>query len=91
MLFKLNFFKKSQTGVCADDFKNTKYIDTINLKYLLSLSDLQKFETPLSGKYVGEFALVTMSNNDKYYIDENSFADLSKALESCMINIHNIH
>ncbi len=54
--------------------------DTINLKFLLSLSDLQKFETPLSGRYVGKFALVTMSNNDKYYIDEDSFADLSEAL-----------
>jgi hypothetical protein len=79
-MFKLHFFKKSQNGICADDFKNAKEIDTINLKYLLSLSDLQKFETPLSGRYVGKFALVTMSNNDKYYIDENSFADLSEAL-----------
>ena len=79
-MYKLHYFRKSQTGICADDFKNTKEIDTINLRFLLSLSDLQKFETPLSGRYVGKFALVIMSNNDKYYIDENSFADLSEAL-----------
>lgn len=79
-MYKLHYFRKSQTGICADDFKNAKKVDTINLKLLLSLSDLQKFETPLSGTYIGKFALVTMSNNDKYYIDENSFADLSEAL-----------
>jgi len=80
MLFKLRFFKQSQIGICADDFKNEKKITTINLKFLLSLSDLQKFETPLSNRYVGKYALVTMSNNDKYYIDENSFFDLSETL-----------
>jgi len=77
-MFKLEYLRKSQTGICADDFNKAKEIDTINLQYLLSLSDLQKFETPLSGRYVGKFALVTMSNNDKYYIDENAFADLSE-------------
>lgn len=79
-MYKLHYFKKSQEGICADDFKNEKEIATINLKLLLSLSDLQKFETPLSGRFVGKFAIVTMSNNDKYYIDENSFVNLSKLL-----------
>ena len=79
-MYKLHYFRKSQTGICADDFKNAKEVDTINLNFLLSLSDLQTFVTPLSGRYVGNFARVTMSNNDKYYIDENSFADLSEAI-----------
>ena len=79
-MYKLHYFIKSQTGICADDFKNAKEVDTINLNFLLSLSDLQTFVTPLSGRYVGKFARVTMSNNDKYYIDENSFADLSETI-----------
>lgn len=86
MLFKLHFLRKSQNGICADDFQNAKEIDTVNLNYLLSLSDLQKFETPFSGRYVGKFAVVTMSNNDKYYIDENSFLDLSEVLVKVSAN-----
>ena len=45
-LFKIQFFKKSDNGICADDFKNTREVETINLRFLLSLSDLQKFKTP---------------------------------------------
>jgi hypothetical protein len=84
-MYKLHYFKKSQTGICADDFKNATEVDTINLKLLLSLSDLQKFRGPLTGKYIGKFALVTMSNNDKYYIDENSFVDLSETLSKVSV------
>lgn len=81
MFFKLHFFKKSDNGICANDFKyKQKHIETINLKMILSLSDLLIFEKPLSGDYVGNYALLTMSNNDKYYIDEKSFADLSNAI-----------
>lgn len=79
-MYKLHYFRKSQTGICADDFKNVKKVVKINLKFLLSLSDLKIFSTVFTEKYVGKFAVVTMSNNDKYYIDENSFSDLSQAL-----------
>jgi len=84
MFFRLHFFKKSSNGICADDFKNKTETDTINLKMILSLSDVQKFETPLSGRYVGDYAMLTMSNNDKYYLHEKSFADLSNAI--CMMS-----
>ncbi len=80
MLYKLSYFKKSRSGICANDFKNKKEVDTININFLLSLSGLQRFEMPLSVKYVEDFAIVTMSNNDTYYIDKTSFEDLSKAL-----------
>ena len=80
MFFKLHFFKKTSNGICANDFKNKTEIDTINLKMVLSLSNLQKFEMPLTGNYVGNYALLTMNNNDKYYLHENSFADLSNAI-----------
>lgn len=43
-MFKLQFFKKSKNEICANDFKNTKEMETVNLKYLLSLSSLQNFE-----------------------------------------------
>lgn len=86
-MYKLHYFKKSQTGICADDFKNAKKVDTINLNFILSLSDLKKFVTPLSRRYVGKFAIVTMNNNDKYYIDENSFAYLLEALGRMLVRV----
>jgi len=79
MLFKLHYFKKAE-HICGDDFKNKNQIDTINLNHVLSLSELQKFNLPFSGKFVGKYALATMVNNDKYYIKEDSFSELSSAL-----------
>jgi len=79
---QLHYFKKSQNGICADDFTNKEQLDTINLMFILSLSDLLNFDLPLSGKHVGQYALVTMSNNDKYYIWRNSFMYLKNVLTS---------
>ena len=80
MFYKLLYFKKSQDGICGEDFKNKQEIETINLKFLLSLSGLIKYENPFSGCFVGCFATVTMSNNEKYFIDENSFYNVSNAI-----------
>lgn len=80
-MFRLHFFKKSSTtSLCSADFENKQEVETINLKFLLSLSDMQKFSLPLSGKYIADYALVTMSNNDKYYIDKKSFDNLKLIL-----------
>jgi len=38
MFYKLLYFKKSQDGIWGEDFKNKQEIETINLKFLLSLS-----------------------------------------------------
>lgn len=86
VIYKLHFFKKS-TGICGDDFKSKIQVDTINLNFLLSLSDLQKFVLPFSGTFVGKFASVTMSNNDIYFIDEKSFVNLSIILNKSLIDI----
>jgi hypothetical protein len=80
MIIRLLYFKKSQTGICADDFKNKEKVDIINLEYLLSVSDLESFMTPFTGRYVGKFAIVKMSNNDTYYIGGASFRYLSEEL-----------
>lgn len=67
-------------GICANDFKNKREVDTINLNFVLSLSSLLQFLKPLSGSYVDNYAEVIMSNNDVYYIDEKSFEDISAAI-----------
>ena len=79
-MFKLQFFQKSQNGICAKDLQNNQQAENINLKFLLSLSDLLRFETPFTGCFVGNYAVVTMSNNDRYFIDEKAFYDLSDAV-----------
>jgi len=79
-MYKLLFFSKSQNGICADDLKNKNQVESINLSLLLSLSDLLEFRKPFSGDFVGNYAKVTMSNDDAYYIDANSFAELSAAV-----------
>jgi len=78
MFYKLLYFKKSQDGICGEDFKNEQKTETINLKFLLSLSGLIKYENPFSGRFVGNFAIVTMSNNDRYFIDMNSFFNVNQ-------------
>ena len=79
-MFKLHFILKSQTGICANDLNNENQVEFINLKFLLSISDLLEFHLPFSGDFKGNYAKVTMSNDDAYYINENSFAELSDAI-----------
>ena len=86
MFYKLQFFRKSKGGICANDFKNSKQIERINLDFILSLTDIQKFNMPLSGDFVGKYASITMSNDDTFFIDEESFKDLSKYLVDLTLN-----
>ena len=81
---KKHYLKYFHTGkgICGDDFKNDEKIITININFILSLSELQTFELPFSGKYIGTFASLTMSNNDVYYLKQESYLELSKALLS---------
>lgn len=80
ILYKLHFFKKG-TGLCADDFNNKEYFENINPEFILSISGILSFNTPLSKRYVGEYAIVTMSNNDKYFIKSGSFIDLQEQIK----------
>lgn len=79
MFYKLHYFKKADS-ICADDLKEKNQIDTINLSLVSSLSDLKKFHLPFSGDFKGNYSLLTMNNGDRYYINENSFADVSEAI-----------
>ena len=74
--FPLKYFAKTNTSVCSNDFKNKDRVEKINLNFVLSLSDIEKFTLPLSGEYVSSFAILTMMNNDKYYIRESSYKEV---------------
>lgn len=76
MFYTLNFLKKiiaksEVTGVCASDLKEGESQEMINLEFVLSVSDLLEFKLPLSGDFVCNYGIITMSNNDKYYIAGN--------------------
>ena len=83
MFYRLKYFKKSENGkgICAEDFKAGIKIVTINTKFILSLTDIRRFELPFSGQFVSDYALLTMSNNDTYLINRESFIDLQKSLQ----------
>ena len=81
MFYTLRYFKKSNDGLSGSDFNNNEYAENINLKYLLSFSQILTFTLPFSGKSVGKYATVTMSNNDIYYITQNSLLSLLNTLE----------
>jgi hypothetical protein len=74
--YELKYFKKSDNGICADDFKNIMKTDIINLFLISSISELKSFCLPFSGKLVDKYVLVTMNNGDKYYISEYYSIDL---------------
>ena len=81
--FNLAFFKFSQDrfdNICADDFKNNIVCGTINLEYILSISNPHTFKLPFSGDTVGLYAIVTMKNDDKYYINENTHSILLQTI-----------
>lgn len=89
-MYKLSYLRKSESGLCGDDFKRPERSDMINLNLLISLSDLQDFELPFSGKFVGKYAIVTMSNNDCYYINEQSYLDFLKVLRKLDVNTNDL-
>lgn len=84
MFYKLHYFKKSE-DICADDLKNEILIDTINLSLVSSLSSLRQFRLPFTGQYRAKYALLTMNNGDRYFIDEGSFADVSNAINQLFL------
>lgn len=80
-LFTLTFFCKNPTkGIAGSDFENMEQQVKINLDFLLSLSDIQPFVLPFSRQHVGNYAIVTMSNNDIYYIREKYYYKLNDFL-----------
>lgn len=78
-MFNIRYFKKGN-DICGDDFKNHE-IEKINLDLLSSLSELKKLELPFSSKKVGDYALITMNNGDKYYIDDVTYQRLMNLVE----------
>lgn len=78
-MYELRYFLKGK-GFAASDFENTRKIEFINPKQISSISSIEKFTLPLSGRLVRDFSIVSMQNGDRFYIDPEEF---SKIIEFC--------
>jgi len=77
-MYKLKYFYKGKS-ICADDLKSdNKLIDIINLQEISSVSNIKKYHLPFSGDYVGNYSVVSMKNDNTYFIDEEEFNNLTK-------------
>lgn len=78
-MYKLKYFTTGK-GMCASDFENQLQIENINLKQVSSFTDMKKFNLPLSGTYKGDYAIVSMLNDNKFYINKAEHGKLTEAL-----------
>lgn len=89
-MIRIKYFKKSNNGICGSDFHNIQECVDINSNYILSISDLKEFSLPLSKEYVSKYSILIMSNNDKYFIKEESYNNLINDLGKYTTGIENI-
>jgi hypothetical protein len=78
-MYKLQYFTTGN-GMCAGDLENLRQTENINLQQVSSISDMKKFHLPLSGTYKGDYAVVSMQNGDRFYIDKTEHRKLTEAL-----------
>lgn len=78
-MYKLKYFTTGDS-LCASDLENIRQIEHINLQQVSSLSDMKKFHLPLSGTYKGDYAVVSMQNGDRFFIDRTEHGKITVAL-----------
>jgi len=79
IMYKLQYLTTGE-GMCASDLKNQRQTENINLQQVSSLSDMKKFHLPLSETYKGDYAVVSMQNGDRFYIDKTEHSKIMEAL-----------
>lgn len=78
-VYELKYFS-TKDSICAADFER-EHIVKINIKYIVSISELFSFYTPLSGRYVSDYSIVSMVNKDRFLIKKEAYSNLIKVLE----------
>lgn len=78
-MYKLQYFK-SGDSLCGSDLENKTEVEYINVQQISSLSDVKKFLLPLSGTYKGDYAVVSMQNGDRFYINKVEHSKIAEAL-----------
>ena len=79
IMYKLQYFTTG-SGMCANDLENQRQTENINLQQVSSISDMKKFHLPLSGAYKDDYAVVSMQNGDRFYIDKTEYSKIMESL-----------
>ena len=79
MLHKVKYFLKNE-GICGADFENRDRIININKEHVTSLSNLEAFKLPFSGKFVGKYATLNLLDGSTYFIREDEYKKLNESL-----------
>lgn len=78
-MYKLQYFK-SGDSLCGRDLENKTQIEYINLQQVSSLSGIKRFLLPISGVYKGDYAVVSMQNGDRFFINKAEHSKIAEAL-----------
>ena len=79
-MYKIEYFAKGH-GMSSNDLDNPRQIEHLNLRFISSVSGIMEFHLPLSGDYKVNYAVVSMVNGDRFYIDEIEHKKLMEALK----------
>ena len=82
MFYKLKYFSASTSGIAGNHLEHPEKTVLINLDLVSEVSELLRFDLPISGKHIGTYAIVMMNNTSLFYIKETSYKELLKVLES---------
>lgn len=78
-MYKLQYFKYGDS-LCGRDLENKTQIEYINLQQVSSLSGIKRFLLPISGVYKGDYAVVSMQNGDRFFINKAEHSKIAEAL-----------
>lgn len=71
--FILSYFANPTTWICEENFKSKDQTVILNLDYVVSITELETFILAFFGKHGDKYSVVTMRNDDKYFIREKEY------------------
>lgn len=77
---EITFFHKGDNGISPNMYENVSEVELINLNSILSITNIKKLFKAFSGEFVGEYAIISMSNNENYYIKKGEYLTIIKKI-----------
>lgn len=80
-MYNLYYFTNSSHGISGSDFERKDRMVITNLNHISTITELEVFTLPISGKPIKKFSIVTMSNGNNFYIREETYDQLLSILD----------
>jgi hypothetical protein len=83
-MIKINFFSKvrGSIGFSAEQYKKNKVKSSyISVSSIIELSEVEAFNLPFSGGFVGDYAYVELTNGTTFFIKTDERNRLVKELK----------